>query len=123
MIATIINFLRNLFNRNKGTITGSISGAIANAQSVAKQTPSKVDLGPQIVKQHAVDFFSGRHELNALAVGDRIELVHPAGNAELALERLEKADGTPIDVAPGNGHRVWAPLPASAVGAFVARFV
>ena len=28
-----------------------------------------------------------------------------------------------ISVAPGNGHRVWAPLPASAVGAFVARFV
>jgi hypothetical protein len=55
MIATIINFLRNLFNRNKGTITGSISGAIANAQSVAKQTPSKVDLGPQIVKQSSLE--------------------------------------------------------------------
>ena len=55
--------------------------------------------------------------------GDRLELVHPAGNAEVTLTRLEKADGTAIDVAPGNGHRVWAPLPATAVGAFVARFV
>ncbi|MFC5299759.1 peptidase U32 family protein [Azospira restricta] len=60
---------------------------------------------------------------NRFAVGDRLELVHPAGNAELALARLEKADGTVIDVAPGNGHRVWAPLPAASVGAFVARFV
>ena len=34
-----------------------------------------------------------------------------------------KGDGTAIAIAPGNGHRVWAPLLASAVGAFVARFV
>ncbi|MBW7902186.1 MAG: U32 family peptidase [Rhodocyclaceae bacterium] len=60
---------------------------------------------------------------NRFAVGDRLEIVHPAGNAEIALDRLEKADGTPTGVAPGNGHRVWAPLPAASVGAFVARFV
>ena len=60
---------------------------------------------------------------NRFAVGDRLELVHPGGNAELALERLENAEGAAIDVAPGNGHRVWAPLPSSSVGAFVARFV
>ena len=60
---------------------------------------------------------------NRFAVGDRLELVHPAGNTQLALTRLEKGDGTAIAIAPGNGHRVWAPLPASAVGAFVARFV
>ncbi|MFA7293705.1 MAG: U32 family peptidase C-terminal domain-containing protein, partial [Rhodocyclaceae bacterium] len=60
---------------------------------------------------------------NRFAVGDRIELVHPAGNSELALERMEKADGTAITVAPGNGHRVWVPLPETSVGAYVARFV
>jgi len=60
---------------------------------------------------------------NRFAVGDRLELVHPAGNAEFALDRLESADGAAIAVAPGNGHRVWAPLPAAAIGAFVARFV
>jgi len=26
-------------------------------------------------------------------------------------------------VAPGSGHTVWLPLPESAVGAFVARYV
>lgn len=60
---------------------------------------------------------------NRFTVGDRLEIVHPAGNAEISCDRLEKADGTAIDVAPGNGHRVWAPLPAASVGAFVARFV
>lgn len=60
---------------------------------------------------------------NRFAPGDRLELVHPQGNAEFVLERLENASGETITVAPGNGHRVWAPLPATAVGAFVARFV
>ena len=60
---------------------------------------------------------------NRFAVGDRIELVHPAGNSELVLERMEKADGTAITVAPGNGHRVWVPLPETSAGAYVARFV
>jgi putative protease len=60
---------------------------------------------------------------NRFAVGDRIELVHPAGNSELVLERMEKADGSAITVAPGNGHRVWVPLPETSIGAYVARFV
>ncbi len=60
---------------------------------------------------------------NRFAVGDRIEIVHPAGNVELALERMENADGQPLTVAPGNGHRVWIPLPKDLSGALLARFV
>ena len=60
---------------------------------------------------------------NRFAVGDRIEIVHPAGNFELALERMENADGQPLTVAPGNGHRVWIPLPKDLSGALLARFV
>ena len=62
---------------------------------------------------------------NAFAVGDRIELIHPAGNSTLTLERMEKvgADGTvtPTERAPGSGHRVFIPLPAGKEGAFLAR--
>jgi len=47
---------------------------------------------------------------NRFAVGDRIEVIHPSGNFELALTRLENADGAQLSVAPGNGHRVWIPL-------------
>ena len=60
---------------------------------------------------------------NRFSLGDRIEVIHPSGNFELALERMEKADGTLIRVAPGNGHKVWIPLPAELPGAMLARFV
>ena len=43
--------------------------------------------------------------------------------SEITLERLENAEGASIDVAPGNGHRVWMPLPVELPGALLARFV
>jgi len=72
---------------------------------------------------------------NRFAVGDRIELIHPAGNGEFVLERMERVDGdarSATSVAPGNGHRVWIPLAAFGAGssdaadprgAMLARFV
>jgi putative protease len=36
---------------------------------------------------------------------------------------MENADGAPLGVAPGNGHRVWVPLPVELPGAMLARFV
>ena len=56
-------------------------------------------------------------------VGDRLEVIHPSGNREIALERIENAEAAQINVAPGNGHRVWIPLPANLPGALLARFV
>ncbi|MBK9446286.1 MAG: U32 family peptidase [Betaproteobacteria bacterium] len=60
---------------------------------------------------------------NRFSIGDRLEIIHPAGNSELALARMENTAGAAIDVAPGNGHRVWVPLPEASIGAYVARFV
>lgn len=60
---------------------------------------------------------------NRFAVGDRIEVIHPSGNLELCVERMENTDGAPIAVAPGNGHRVWIDLPRELPGALLARFV
>ena len=68
----------------------------------------------------------GRAEIdvkNRFAVGDRIELIHPKGNLELTITTMHGKDDTPVDVAPGSGHRVSIPLPAGYEGAFVARFV
>lgn len=59
---------------------------------------------------------------NRFAVGDRIELVHPSGNSETTLGRMENAAGESIDVAPGDGHRVWIALPEALRGALLARF-
>ena len=60
---------------------------------------------------------------NRFSVGDRLEVIHPSGNRDLVLERMERIDGAAISVAPGNGHRVWIPLPADLPGAMLARFV
>jgi putative protease len=60
---------------------------------------------------------------NRFAVGDWLEIIHPAGNHDVQLTRMENGDAEPVTVAPGSGHVVWLPLPASAVGAFVARYV
>jgi putative protease len=60
---------------------------------------------------------------NKFAVGDRLEIIQPGGNVDVELDRMENADGQPVAVAPGSGHTVWLPLPASAVGAFVARYL
>src|SRR5574340_238409 len=51
----------------------------------------------------------GRAEIdvkNRFSVGDRIELIHPRGNLELTITTLHGKDNTPVDVAPGSGHRV-----------------
>ncbi len=60
---------------------------------------------------------------NRFSVGDRIEVIDPAGNFEMTLDRIESEDGTTIEVAPGNGHIVWIPLPSDLLGAMLARFV
>ena len=60
---------------------------------------------------------------NRFAVGDWLEIIHPSGNHNVQLERMESELTEAMTVAPGSGHTVWLPLPASAVGAFVARYV
>jgi len=60
---------------------------------------------------------------NRFAVGDRLEVIHPTGNLDLAIERMENAAGEPLSVAPGNGHRVWIPLPRELPGALLARYL
>ncbi len=60
---------------------------------------------------------------NKFSVGDRIELIHPKGNLELAIASMRGKHDAPVNVAPGNGHRVRIPLPAGYEGAFIARFV
>ncbi len=60
---------------------------------------------------------------NRFALGDWLEIIQPGANADVQLTRMEDAEGAAIEVAPGSGHIVWLPLPASSVGAFVARYI
>lgn len=60
---------------------------------------------------------------NRFAVGDRIEVIHPSGNAELTLTRMLDADGNEIPVAHGSGHVVRIELDGKYDKALLARFL
>ena len=65
---------------------------------------------------------------NRFSLGDRLEVIHPSGNLELPVVKLENGKGEAITTAPGSGHTVWLELPPSVAGplltgAFLARFV
>jgi putative protease len=61
---------------------------------------------------------------NRFTVGDRLEIIHPAGNYEFAVEKLLNLEGAEVTVAPGSGHRVRMAIPGGGLeNAMVARFV
>ncbi len=50
---------------------------------------------------------------NRFAVGDQLELMTPQGNLHFNLQHLENANGQRSEVAPGDGHIVYIPLPVT----------
>ncbi|MRW94479.1 tRNA 5-hydroxyuridine modification protein YegQ [Duganella sp. FT80W] len=60
---------------------------------------------------------------NRFAVGDRLEVIHPGGNRDLALSRMLSDDGTEIQVAPGSGHIVRIALDPALDRALLARYL
>ncbi|MDU9408563.1 tRNA 5-hydroxyuridine modification protein YegQ [Pseudomonas sp. zfem001] len=49
---------------------------------------------------------------NRFAAGDGLELMTPQGNLRFTLEQLQNAQGQAQQVAPGDGHVLYLPLPA-----------
>jgi putative protease len=60
---------------------------------------------------------------NRFRVGDRLEIVHPAGNRVIELNSMCNAAGEVIDTAHGSGHIVFIPLPAGLDDGLVARLL
>jgi putative protease len=60
---------------------------------------------------------------NRFAVGDTIEVIHPAGNRRVQLDRMTNLDGEPVEVASGSPVRVWVPLGGPSDGALLARML
>ncbi|MFH1869767.1 MAG: tRNA 5-hydroxyuridine modification protein YegQ [Pseudomonadota bacterium] len=60
---------------------------------------------------------------NHFEVGDRIEIVRPAGNLELVIDAMHNREGEPVTVAPGSGHLMRISLPPDCAGAFVAKYL
>jgi len=48
---------------------------------------------------------------NRFAVGDRLELMTPQGNLNFRLDALETKRGERTEVAPGDGHVRYLPVP------------
>ncbi len=48
---------------------------------------------------------------NKFSLHDSLELMTPQGNVNFVLSQMENAKGEAVEVAPGDGHRVWLPLP------------
>ena len=74
----------------------------------------------------AFDAARGMVQVNArnkFSVGDWLEIIHPTGNFDVQIARMQNADGEAVQAALGSGHTVWIDLPATAVGAFVARYL
>ncbi|WP_165007369.1 prephenate-dependent tRNA uridine(34) hydroxylase TrhP [Neisseria yangbaofengii] len=59
---------------------------------------------------------------NRFAVGDTIEIIHPAGNQTITLEQMTRK-GEAVDVAPGNGIQVKIPNMQGKEKALVARII
>jgi putative protease len=48
---------------------------------------------------------------NKFSVGDKVELMTPQGNITFKLERIVNSKGLDAEVAPGDGHIVYLPVP------------
>ena len=48
---------------------------------------------------------------NKFLLGDSVEIMTPEGNLNCTLETMQNDKGAAVDVAPGDGHRVWIPVP------------
>lgn len=52
---------------------------------------------------------------NRFAIGDHLELMTPQGNYHFDLQRLHNRQQQAIEVAPGDGHVVYLPIPEQVV--------
>ena len=59
---------------------------------------------------------------NRFAVGDKLEIIQPNGNTDFVIQEIFNQKGEPMRVVPGAGYTVWAKLPLSSNGAFLARY-
>lgn len=65
----------------------------------------------EVMSTDAVDGYSWLDVKNKFAVGDRLELLTPAGNQQFVLEAMQDEQGNPMGEAPGGGYVVKVRLP------------
>jgi putative protease len=48
---------------------------------------------------------------NKFRIGDKLEVIAPAGNQEITLDHIEDLQGKEMEEVPGGGYQVRIPLP------------
>jgi putative protease len=61
---------------------------------------------------------------NKISLGDRLELIQPAGNQDLVIDYMEDLNGNPIEEAKGGGYQIRMRVPETmAERGLVARYI
>ncbi|GAB4413161.1 MAG: tRNA 5-hydroxyuridine modification protein YegQ [Sideroxydans sp.] len=60
---------------------------------------------------------------NRFSVGDRLEIIHPSGNAIIEVKAMRGLENEALSIAPGSGHHVRIPLQGDYAQGMVARFL
>jgi putative protease len=60
---------------------------------------------------------------NRFSVGDKLEIIHPSGNAIIEVQAMKGLEGEALSVAPGSGHHVRIPMQGQYAKGMVARFI
>ena len=55
---------------------------------------------------------------NKFMLQDSLEIMTPAGNITFTLQEMENHKGEAVTVAPGDGHKVWLPVPETVALAY-----
>jgi putative protease len=112
-------YTEGFFRRNRDGAADE-DGILQNYQCGSSQSSRSLYVGDVVAWREGLAEVVVR---NRFALGDRIEIIHPAGNGEAVLETMFDLEGQPMSVAPGSGYRVQIPLPEGCIGAFLARFL
>ncbi len=108
----LLGSLENLANRGytDGFFKRHHSQEYQNYLNNYSRSDRQVFVG-EVIAYHRESALAEVDVKNRFAVGDRIELISPAGNTRFTLERMQNERGENITTAPGSGHRVLLPVP------------
>ena len=118
----LITELEGLSNRGytAGFLERRPANDYQNYETGSSQTQRSQFVG-EVSKTESRDGWLQVEVKNRFAVGDRLEVIHPAGNQIVRLESMQNADGLDIQVANGSPLKVWLPLEPRYQGALLAR--
>ncbi|VAX10774.1 Uncharacterized protease YegQ [hydrothermal vent metagenome] len=109
----LMSELENLANRGytDGFYERHESQQLQNYRQNSSESERQIFVG-EVMGQADADGLVRIEVKNKFAVGDRLELLTPAGNHPFTLSAMQDKNGNPVQEAPGSGYQVKMRLPA-----------